>query len=345
MRLVALATAILTGVLTVPMPSPAADAAHCTLAKVMELPVRLEGGRVVADGTINGKPIHIILDTGSYKTLIPLPAARRLDLDPELLASVGHGKGIGGTAAMGSVPVRSLTIGDWRADAMNMQILDKDLGPNADLLLGQDFFSQADLELDVAHGMVRMLRPENCEDVPLAYWSDHYAEVPMRLPQGRRTGNELRVALNGYEFWAKLDTGAPSSSVQACVAHLAGVHETDPGVVAGADSHGIGKKAVPTWVGTFDRLTVGDEVLRPVRLRVGDFGGCEDVQRAEFHGMLLGLDFIRAHHIYLANGRGRAYLTLLDEPGAANRAPIFTPFVKQGPGDPSGERGVSEGGY
>ncbi|TWB82518.1 aspartyl protease [Nitrospirillum amazonense] len=299
-----------------------AGASDCKVNKIAELPIKVEHNQPLADGMVNGKPIHVLVDTGAYRTTMTRGAAERLGLDVTLHAAAGVAVGVGGQAAIGSAPVAELSVGNWHTRDLKLEVLDTaDVGPGIELILGQDIFGQSDVELDFVGGAIRFFQPTGCEDVPLAYWAETYAEARMKPVAGRRTSNMVRVALNDHEFWAILDTGASSSSVQLRAAHRAGVHEDDPGVIAGAASHGVGKRSIPTWIGTFATFVVGDETVHNVRLRFGDYSAGADPERDGAHDMLLGADFIKTHRIFVANSQDKIFFTNVGHP-------IFTPLPK-----------------
>ena len=52
----------------------------CSLAKFAEWPVRWERGKIVADGTINGHNVGIVLDTGASRSMVFRSAAEKLGL-------------------------------------------------------------------------------------------------------------------------------------------------------------------------------------------------------------------------------------------------------------------------
>src|SRR4029077_7857232 len=54
----------------------AAAAPKCTLARIADLPVRLERNHLVVDGTVNGQKVGVMLDTGA-RTFVVRPAAIR----------------------------------------------------------------------------------------------------------------------------------------------------------------------------------------------------------------------------------------------------------------------------
>jgi hypothetical protein len=70
---------------------------------------------------------------------------------------------------------------------------------------------------------------------------------------------------------------------------------------------GVAAKIFPTWVETFDSVSIGDETIRNVKLRVGDMFGKDTVVgtgsriarhvMADQFEMLLGFDFLLSHRV------------------------------------------------
>src|SRR5471030_787080 len=88
------ALAVLLAVLA--LPSLAADPPKCRLVRIAEWPVSLQRGLPIAEGFINGKKVGVLLDTGSYASIITTAAAEKLDLATR--ATVEVMVGIGGTS-------------------------------------------------------------------------------------------------------------------------------------------------------------------------------------------------------------------------------------------------------
>ncbi|MBB6251620.1 retropepsin-like aspartic protease [Nitrospirillum iridis] len=315
----------------------------CHLTKVAELAVRLDGGRPVVEGTLNGQPIRVAVSTGSYKTILSEAAARRLGLEVTPLPMAHHvitpGRGV---REIGSAPVQSLSIGGWQAENLTMEVVPIHFGKDVDLSLGQDIFSQADVELDLAHDTIRFFHPQGCDDVPLAYWADTYAEATMQYAQNerRRFSNRVPVRLNGHEFLARLSTGTVYSTLSDTIAHQAGVYEGNPGVttlgMVGPSDH----EKYPLSVGTFDSFTIGDETVSNVKLRFTRFNPdfISDVGR-QVWGLILGMDFIRSHRIYIANSQDKLYFTNVSRPVFDTQSPALqtpppqTPAPQTAPGE------------
>src|SRR5258708_29477504 len=89
-----LALGVLVAVLS--FPSLAADPPKCKLVRIAEWPVRLKRGLPIIEGSINGKKIGVLLDTGAYASMVTKAAAEKLGLSTR---STSEGMaGVGGEA-------------------------------------------------------------------------------------------------------------------------------------------------------------------------------------------------------------------------------------------------------
>src|SRR5258706_1159263 len=61
-------------------PSLGAEPPKCKLVQIVEWPVRLQRGLPIIEGSINGKKIGVLLDTGAYTSLVTKAAAEKLGL-------------------------------------------------------------------------------------------------------------------------------------------------------------------------------------------------------------------------------------------------------------------------
>ncbi|MBB6251619.1 retropepsin-like aspartic protease [Nitrospirillum iridis] len=292
-----------------------ADTSDCRLNPVGELPIHLENGLPIADGLLDGKPVRALVDTGSTRHLVSVQAARRLGLDFQEHHARGVNLGQGDWRKAGTMMADTLSFGPWQGTGYRLQLVEAgDFGANVDMVLGQDLFVQSDIELDMAHNVIRFFRPAECDDTPLAYWAQTYAQATLRSRGfGSYSVSRVVVQLNGQEFWARLDTGVRTSTVLTRLAHRANVREDSPGSQPGPERRDIGRTPVPTWIGTFDTLAIGDEVIRNARLSVGDYYNL-GVERDGSLAMVLGMDFIRTHRIFIANSQDKIYFTNVAKP-------------------------------
>jgi hypothetical protein len=114
------------------------------------------------------------------------------------------------------------------------------------------------------------------------------------------------VLVNGRSVHALLDSGSSVSILSKSLADSLRLHL----VSADQSLVGIGRNSLQTWIADVQSFTVGDETIKSTQLRVAEMGKYRTVVRAgsriphEVDGepeMLLGLDFLRSHHVLVDN--------------------------------------------
>jgi len=91
---------------------------------------------------VNDKQIRVAFDTGAFNSVLSLKAAERAGVKPDSpgVVAVGYASGIGrGTTEEYIAPFTSFKIGDSE-EIKNAKLRIADIGDNADMLLGADFF-------------------------------------------------------------------------------------------------------------------------------------------------------------------------------------------------------------
>ncbi len=320
--------------------------AKCQLGRLAEWPVRVVQGHLFVDGEINGRKVAIMLDTGASTTLLLRPAAERLGLTLRPSKSLRM-FGVGGETVVDYVQIDEFRIGDavrqnWRIYAAG----NHDFG--ADMLLGEDFFRAVDLEIDLAHNVVRLFEAKDCKGVSLAYWADGpVGEADIDPVDNARPQIVVPVRINDEPLRALFDSGANLSVIDKAEAARLGVLPDSPGVVATAKGVGLGATAVDTWIGPFKSFAIGNETIADVELRFAalqkyavytETGSNVPSKVATSSTMLLGLDFIRAHRLLIAHSQNKLYFTYdgsgLFERGGTRKSPAIP--EKVGAAIPSG---------
>ncbi len=291
-----------------------AHAAGCSLGRLAELPVTMNGLRPLVHAKINGTDALFLADSGAFfSSLTPAAAAEfklRLVAAPYDLIV----RGVGGDA--GSVwltKIQTFTIFDLPVPNVDFLVMGNDLGEGVAGILGQNIFRIADVEYDLAKGAIRLIRPNNCKNSELAYWvqnsSQPYSVIDIDLATPLEPHTMGVAYVNGTKIRVIFDTGAAASALTPQAAKRAGVSLDGPGVVAAGYASGIGRRAVKAWIAPFASFKIGDEEIRNTRLRIADLG----LSGAD---MLLGADFFLSHRIYVASSQRKLYFTY-------NGGPVF----------------------
>jgi predicted aspartyl protease/tetratricopeptide (TPR) repeat protein len=289
--------------------------ASCQLQMIGELPVTMEGNEPLVELSINGRPVRFTLDTGAALTLLTRAGAEALDLHLIQLQGVTF-YGAGGTDGASRARVRELKLGATVLHDFDMVVTGR-IGANRSVgLLGRDaLLSHNDLELDLAHHVVRLMKPKDCQGDQVVYWANSYSQAS--ITSDRWNTINVNASLNGKRVSALLDTGANYSTVTLDAAHAAGVTPQSRGVVNAGGASGMGG-IVQTWGGTFQTLAVGSETVQNAQLQLADlFSKDKEVHTGSFIAkdtvdqpdMVLGADFVKAHRIYIALSQGKLYFT------------------------------------
>jgi predicted aspartyl protease len=290
---------------------PGAAEANCNLG-TLDVPVKMDGLRPLVSAKLEGQPVTLVLDSGAFFSYLDASEAARLKLKPVTRTEIGTlvpsagATVISGVAGRyvegGVVTAASFEVGG--AQVANAAFITGGGFRDAVGLLGQNVLHGMDDEYDLKDGVVRLVKPQGCEDVPLAYWAKApmtYSMAPL-VDTGRDLHTTIMVEVNGETMRATLDTGAPTTFITARAAARAGVRTTDPGVTAAGVTHGVDHAPVKTWVARFASVKIGDEEIKNTKLSIGE------TQAADFD-VLLGADFFLAHHVYVANSQGKLYFT------------------------------------
>jgi hypothetical protein len=178
------------------------------------------GGVFLVPITVNGSTVDFILDTGAERTVIGVQAADRLAIARDEWVSTDM-QGTGGrdrrrlgrpqTLTLGGIALRRRTLAADHSVVVG-PIPDSVAGHPIAGLLGEDYLSVFDLDLDPASGTLALYDVSACSGM-FAPWPGH----AVALPAGRPVRNILTVPVRvaGQAMTAELDTGASVSVVLA----------------------------------------------------------------------------------------------------------------------------------
>ena len=303
--------------------TPLLAAANCKLMQIGEWRVKPHSGRLIVDGEINGQKIGVLLDTGAQNSVILRAAADRLGLTRQTAPGY-RAYGVGGETYVEYTVLDEMKLGQGARRNWRVLVLgERELGQDHALLLGYDFFQQVDIEFDLPNDTVRLFQAEDCGNVSLAYWARGTADVISLAIDNEKPGILVPVKLNDRALLAELDSGASRSVVSRLVAAQIGVTPDTPTRVIGA----------------FQSFVIGGEMIRNPEIRFTDLSiastqtGSRVAVREDLRDMLLGLDFLRAHRVYVAHSQGRLYFTYSGGPVFSvppPQPPVPAPAAKPG---------------
>jgi predicted aspartyl protease len=305
--------------------------AACSLS-TQAIPVVLDGGlRPIVNAKVNGKPARFLVDSGSAVDQISskFAAAQKLS----------SAKSAGGAAVV-TVPQFEFA----GATLKDAPFAASETLSDVDGVIGQTILSRVDVEYDLGSashpsqsspaspgapsasggrsgsssppppafgppmGTVKLAKAEGCEGTDVVYWAkegDAFFEVPLTPTSNGAPFTETQITVNGVTLRALLASGVPYTMITKAAAEKAGVKVTDPGVKAFSSAK--------AWTAPFASVKIGDEELKNATLEIGDTSD-------NFYDVLIGDDFLKAHHLYVANSQKKIYFTYAGVPNA----PVFT---------------------
>jgi predicted aspartyl protease/tetratricopeptide (TPR) repeat protein len=279
-------------------------AGDCHLGRYGTLPVEVIGQRATTMVKINGVDTRFVLDTGAFFNTMSKANASALGLKLQALPFNFRIYGIGGSAGAQFTTVKELGVLDTTLKRIDFIVGGTDMGYG---LLGANLLDMADLELDLAHGKLTLFKVDGCKKTSLAYWTQDGNSFVADLEPGNSEVNRstyINVMIGDKRVRAMLDSGAPATLLTRRAAERAGIDLNAPGVKTGHRASGIGAGMVKTWIVPIDSFSIGTETIHHSQMMVidGDMGDRDT-------DMLLGLDYILAHHIFIANSERKAFFT------------------------------------
>ncbi len=284
--------------------------AGCRVEPRDTVPLDLANGHILVTVRVKDIPLAFILDTGAERTLIGEDVVRTLGLkrDSWVASTV---RGIGGIEQRPNALPRSLRLGNTvlrrRTVTADTSVtvgplpLHEAAGRPIAGLLGRDFLSPFDLDIDLPNHRVTLYEIPACAG-RLPPWTAPFLAIPAAMPAGKAL--VVQVLVDGVPLRALVDTGASASLITARGMVRLGltpaVLEPDPGV----NASGIGLAPVPMHRHRFDRLSVGPIVVS------GPTSWVAPVHVVPIVDILLGADWLGTRHVWLSFATLQMFVTM-----------------------------------
>jgi tetratricopeptide (TPR) repeat protein/predicted aspartyl protease len=299
----------------------------CQIVRAPDIPVTMSGLQPLVRAQINGQDALLLVDSGAFFSMLTPAAVQQFQLPSVPLPGVMWVEGVGGSEAARVARVRRFTLINHTWDDVEFVVAGSEIGAGAVGLLGQNVLRSADVEYDLANGVIRLVRPKgDCKRTSLAYWADAagktYSVIDIEPATAAQPHSKSVAYLNGVKLHVMFDTGAEQSILTLGAAKHAGITPSSPGVTDGGTSYGLGHKLTRTWITRFSSFKIGDEEVQHAQLRFGDI----DLPNAD---MLVGADFFLSHRVYVASSQNRIYFTY-------NGGPVFDLSATRRPADATG---------
>jgi len=278
----------------------------CQLS-VFAMPVTMEGMRASVPVKVDGKQTRFWLDSGAWFSIMSLAKAQELGLAVTAAPKGLTMSGIGGSFRPKIARIKDFAVVGAELHDVDFLVGGSDAGNG---FIGRNLLAAYDTEFDLPHGRVGLVTPINCaKSTAMAYWAGDHPYFSVELLRGPAGGVvrdlNLPVIVNGVKIVAAIDSGATTILTRRA-AERAGIDLSGPDVVPTSGISGFGRSYARGWVVPVASVAIGDETILRTRLLVidgtmGEGEGAPD--------MLLGVDFLLAHHVYVSQGQRRIYFT------------------------------------
>jgi hypothetical protein len=282
---------------------PATALAACVVNARATIPLTVSGGMIIAPVEVNGITASFIVDTGASRSLVTPEAVQRLGLarDQWVGSTMSGVGGIGAIERPPNADPRSLSLGGvplMRRTLNHDTSLAVGVMPNAragnhviDGLLGRDFLSSFDLDLDIRGARLTLYQVNDCSGRFLS-WIGEYAAIPVTFVE--ITALVLPVMLDDTPLRAMLDTGASASILAAPGIARLGLQPGSFARDASGRLSGVGPRIVTAHRHQFRSLVVGGQAIGSPTLWV------EPVRLQPIADMLLGADWLAGRRIWIS---------------------------------------------
>lgn len=274
-----------------------AVAAHaaCVVQPRARVPLDVRTNTILVEVMINDRPARMVLDTGAQRSMVTRDAVRRLDLALDEWVATTM-RGVGGVERNRNALPRSISLGgialERRTRTRDTSLTVASLPfAGIDGLLGRDFLSLFDLDLDLREAAVTLYAVQGCSGAFLP-WPQPYRALPVTSPAD--TALVVEVRLDGIPLRALLDTGAGVSVLAAPGMARMGLTIEALAASPQANVAGLGPRTITGWTRRFADLRVG-----PVNTAHPDLW-VAPVRLIPIVDMLLGADWLAQRRVWIS---------------------------------------------
>ncbi len=299
---------ILVGVI-MPLMMPGSARAACRLETRTAVSLLITQGTIMLPVEVNGLAAIFILDTGAQRSVVTEAAVRRLGLQRDEWAGTTL-NGVGGLArranavphslSLGGLPLVRRTLND--DVSLTVGILPQTQIGNLviDGLLGRDFLSPFDLDLDMRQRRLALYKVSGCSGRFLP-WSEAYTAIPVDLSVA--TAPILPVVINATSLTAMLDTGASASLLTAPGMYHLGLNAASLANDPADQISGLGPSVITAHLHRFRSMLVAGQTSQSPAIWV------EAVRIRPFVDMLLGADWLAGRRVWLSFATSQLFMT------------------------------------
>ncbi len=284
--------------------------AECLVQEKATVPLTVTGGSIVVPVEVNGIVASFVLDTGAQRSVVTTTAVQRLGLARDKWVGTTM-SGIGGvnsrpnadprTLSLAGVPLVRRTLNHDTSLTVGVFPQASATSPAIDGLLGRDYLSVFDLDLDVSARRLTLYQPTGCFGRFLP-WPGRYEAIAADNPM--ENALVIPVDLDGKPLRAMLDSGATGSLLAAPGIFRLGLNiqtlSNDPAESVG----GLGQRTVTMHRHKFRALRISGQIIDGPNIWVAP------IRLSPVVDMLLGADWLAVQRVWISYATRQVFVAV-----------------------------------
>lgn len=297
--------------------------AGCEMRELASLGLRFtEDLRPVGDATINGHTVSAMLSTGAAESVVLNKkilerlgiAVRSATSKLDAADKRNSHQGVDMLVDTSYATIKELSIGQVARKSGAYKVEDF-IDDTYGIRVGAGTLLHTDLEIALDAGYLKSFDPHGCTQAHLAYWDPQAVSVlAMGDPWKRDARVVFTAQIGGKPIHALLSTATPHSYLPKAAAVRLGLTPDSPGATREAPMPGHDADK-PVWKVPVPSMSIGALEVRDLELRLMDLAHEGEV-------LVLGVDFLHRHRVYIAMEQRRIYFSPVTTPQPLKRGSV-----------------------
>jgi predicted aspartyl protease len=286
--------------------------AGCDRGELATLPLTLsESGVPIVEARINGQPVPAELDSGQQQaTHLDRQTVERLGIKVQT-ADTNYARVQIQNALIDRLAVGPMEVAKGWFHVDELQ--------RVGVRVGANLLFRHDVEIALAAGYLRFFKPSGCYRAHLAYWEPKAAAVPFQKDQQRRDLRPwFKVRINGKDIDAVISTLDQHSYIDLYTARRMGLDPDAPGAAEERSVKSWYDRVQRVWRVPVPQMSIGGMQVNDFNLRLFNMDRSGEM-------LVLGLDFLKRHRVYVAMSQNRIYFTPVEAGATASGKQAASP--------------------
>ena len=282
--------------------------AGCELVKVGQVPLEPRGRLFTVPVTVNGRPVHLLLDTGGRASLLTEATVQRLNVTRDGRTATVMA-GMAGGSMRTDANIDSMMLGDAPLSLRRIPVNSFGDFRGIDGIVGLDVLRDYDLDIDAPRRVLTLYRVRQCER------ADPPWDAPAQPIAGTSTSTgwmDMPIAIDGHAETALVDTGASYTEIAPRLLPRFGLSEQALANDRTLKLHVVAGDDIQIRMHRFQTLRIGAITLRdvPIAILAKDPPALSGGRR--FHDAVIGQDILGSRRVWFSLRTGRLFISGTD---------------------------------